>query len=86
MIHLDRSYGGMPCASPKSEPIITFKDIKVGLDVVADKNRAPIPKGTKATVLKIEKDKVYLDTVSGVKELSQAELCLWFKPAINVRR
>lgn len=83
MLNINTSYGGMPRTLPKYEPIITFADVKVGLKVTANKHMAPVAKGTTVTVSKIEGDIVYLDTPLGIKSVSQAEMCLWFKPSKN---
>lgn len=83
MLNLDRSFGGMPVTMPKAEPIITFKDITVGLVAIANKSRAPVPKGTKVKVINIEGENVYIETPMGNRKLTQTELCLSFKPLDN---
>ena len=76
--HLDNSFGGMPGVLPKPEPIITFKDIGVGLEAIAIKSRAPVPKGMKVTVESINGDVVTIHSPIGNRTLSKTELCLYF--------
>ncbi len=78
MYHLDNTYGGMAHKLPKSKPIITFKDIQIGLKAESVKNIIQARKGEVVEVTRVDKDKVYFKSRLGEQSLTQIEFCLYF--------
>lgn len=78
LLHLDNSYGGMPAKMPPPKPIITFKDLKVGLKAQAIKNSYQARKGDIVEVTKVDDNNIYFTTKYGERMMSQIEFCLYF--------
>ena len=78
MLHLDNTYGGMPAKLPPTKPIITFKDLKVGLKAQAIKSSYPVNRGDIVEVTKLDGNNIYFKTKFGERMMSQIEFCLYF--------
>lgn len=82
MLHLDHTYGGMPAKLPPPKPIITFKDLKIGLKAKAIKSTYQASKGDVVEITKVDDKDVYFSTRLGTRKMSQIEFCLYFGPNV----